>query len=669
MSAIYRFGFEHGNVPQGITINSGSYYWIGREGNCSLYGEYPNVSCELGETTKIRGSFYALSYDHNINNMAHDGNKSFVEFGNVKLKCNGSGNYAINVGGVDTVELTGIDVYRGEWIPIRYSIDLGNPSYIELEVKYTKITDTTATTETPQTSVIVGGFGHTGLLEDIAINSSGGSLDTGIPNLINAVPAFYTGYSNTGWSEGGSSDSFTYGGVTDIYNIENSIYSPLTNKYYLQAASNSSIQNPKFVFNVENKEYENLYLGINGSNSVYTNRIVTCPSRGTIFVATGIFSSPSASETTYFDWIEIDANNNIVNNLSKKSIEHTTIIASSYSSDILQLNSFYHARTNKIYYHKLLYNLNISQINYIDCETLETGFISLSFAIRDTDSSLSHFMGHEFLDNIYYVDYNNKLSSFNLLNNSNVESSVPSVSDTNYTDFSFLMPNIGSGILNNAPTLTRFTIFNLNNIENNFTGIFLAGDNNRSSISYSLLNKTLINLQGNGTYVKMTFPNTGDLKYFSGPVTSLATNNTKYNYCSYDNSIYFANTTTIPLVKFCFNKNIYTNYPFDNIQYNDNSYLSTDTIGSESNFKLSTYTGNSFEGVNIYYQLRKDMVDNPLIDIGINTGINQSLSGIILQDGQWQNMRNSFLYNNDGSKITFDQSNQIKPYIKYSGNI
>lgn len=656
MSAIYRFGFEHGNVPSGVTINNGSYYWMGRKGNCSLYGDWPNITCSTPSTTEIRGSLYVLSFAHDLNNVEHLTTQSFVEFGNVKLQSNGSGAYAINIGGSDVAVLSNIDFYRGEWVPLRFKIDLGNPSSIELEIKGQQITTTNATTLSAQTSIRIGGFGGRGNLEDIALNIGAGGLDTDIPQMVSCVSAFYTGIGDfDDWLGNGSVGSnFSYFSTKQNTNTIGGTYCPYNNRFYLGGG---------YVDNGYTKYIDLYNMTLNNwfecPNNSYIQQVVYSPSSNTIFYSTGTR-----------DINEIDLQNNILSS-------HISSYNLNERINTVYRHGFYNAKTNRIYTMVVGNNITNSTTNnviYIDCGNSQTGSINLGTNVYSNFDS--YINGHIFSDYLYFLATSTTgLLRFNVTNNTISNTNILVGNDVGIIQ----IPEIGSGILSTEilglTTDRNYLFFNLDTNEIKRLFIQNMGNNTTNpTISYSKIsNNILIKSSVTSSGVILNLSNTGDITFINGLQTVPPQSFSKPDlYCPYnDTSILIYDTNLFYEYISHSNKILFNNesYKYKYIQYDDIARLKSYYL-STGIYKTLSFTGSSYEGTNIYLKTKKQSLKNPLLMVGINEdNQNISLSKFVPSGGIWQTLSFSSLYAQDGSKLTVDQGNNIKSYFEYSGLI
>jgi hypothetical protein len=188
MSAITRFSFENGIVPEGITVVSGAV-WLGagRFGN--------NTSALVADVTgsdwaevivpvpspgdKVRGSFYTRASQNFIYPSP------LVKFGDVTLVMETSNSIAVKVTGSTQLiqEVTVLENNR--WNLVRFSIDLGALSTASFEFNSIRTTWNGNSISTTATDVVVYSLkGDIASLDDVAINDASGSIDTGVPNAV-----------------------------------------------------------------------------------------------------------------------------------------------------------------------------------------------------------------------------------------------------------------------------------------------------------------------------------------------------------------------------------------------------------------------------------------------------------------------------------------------------
>lgn len=672
MSTLYRFGFEFGQVPNGVTINSGKYFWRGRAGNCCLYGNWPNISGYIHDafippygTTQIMGSFYVQTFNHNLNDVRHNVGQQLLKFGGIDLVCSGSGQFAINVDNEFKAMISGIEIDRGEWVPIKFDIQLGNAldssdAFYRFDIKNESLTGGWISLDSysfPQQGFILGGLGGTGTIEDIAINISGGNFDTGIPNMISAIPAFYTGNGNQNqWSTDGTLTSYVIADLGTVYpnRYGDPYYCPSNNTIYF--TKNFNANEAALKLDPITHTFSDWIIGKE------INRICYIPSRDSIICCTGVPGQTSRRI------IEVDLDGNIINNdiWSLASLDGSTYYVRS--------ESYYNSKTNKIYF--VTSNTTVNRIFYLDAETLSTGNIFLTYNLMNNGGDNVQLISSDWdINKIYYRGNQGasqgKITSLDLINYSQ-NTGIVAVGP--YSKIP-LAKNLNSGFFSaGGDQLFPFNLDTLDMNVNNQINLSPHNtyDDTSTFMSYSKLNNTLL-VGDTITFVNLN--NTGDYNTIEDRAfdTAIRNNrNTVHNYCSYNNTSY-AQTSANELVAYShhtrsvFNPNL-NNYNY--IQYPDNNNLKTSNIGYIDNSATMQISGNTYEGTNIYTKIRRLSTQIPVINIGINeTGQNKSLYDLTINNGAWQEVKASSFYDSDGNKLSVIDGNSIQSYIKYSGTL
>lgn len=289
MSSLYRFGFEGGYLPNGISISGSYMLTTGRSGGSStaiasadssgaiVVIDSKEPSSEIFITEHVKFNTYGLGEDVNI-----------VSFGGVKIDYSlASSTFIYKVSGSVVWQSPLISIPPSTFIPMGFHIKLGNPGKIEATIdlySYTYTGNTLVGTTDAHPTKIFLGVGSVGtnqpqlIIDDIAINnaishenSSGsyGTLDASYPKFIRGMRTLLL---STGsmfqWAAG---DSYSPVNVMDAVNGVTSSYL-LTHQYNKYAMFKTVPIDPT---SINSFEGVNVFVEgatvIEGGNNVYLN--------------------------------------------------------------------------------------------------------------------------------------------------------------------------------------------------------------------------------------------------------------------------------------------------------------------------------------------------------------------------------------------------------------
>lgn len=661
MSAIYRFGFEHAFVPSGVTAY-GNYLYIGREGNCSLYGNWPKVDCELEPTNKIRGSFAALSYANDLKDIK---NQYHVDFGPVRLKQHLSGHISIEISGNRVASIGGFDVKRGYWYPIQFLIEPGRVEFIY--DTYPLVYEGTFSFDN-QNTIRIGGLGGTGCLEDISLNSATGINDTGIPTLYAGVPLFYSGSTikHFNYIDINNSidryDELSTGLLVSEINASQYAYSPIDNRVYFGSNSYGSGTANAIFLNL-NDYSTGAISGINylqnGQTRFVMNAFTYCPSTNTVFCISGGNSTPTIS-----DIVEIDP----LTNRKLRSYRISSTVAPIGCSMIYN-----------DYLDSLIFNIGNSSSNFykFNCATKDITQLSI------TGSRTCYQQWNvDYLGNVFFLYYNSSFYTIEKVDINTYYQSrkifyCPASSFSQNNNRILIDDKLGSGFIglkNSSNSRATLILFNKDDISQLVSGAF----HQYSSASYSqpffyekinntlFFQKSIINLADTGNFTSNNF------EYSNNENLSINYGSSIYDYIPTKHSLIISQTSLgTPLQRYMeydlVNKTIKSGFSglhdFYYIQNNDSLSIKTDYDDANGHLYITNNNLLSgFQGTNIVSRFRKERKNESSLTIGINNQNNLQTIGRN-QPNLGGNIEKSYsLLNNSGIE-------DISIYFKYDRNL